>query len=142
MIGARQRQFVERKTEPVPPCVQRAVVQLAEAHDYARDVQAELWQYAVEIESLMVTGAGVEDLQWLVQGGYVEHAREVTRPKDACAPLRRVPRVEFRKEDVLRVDRGGAAVDVCHARADAPATGGLVRPKSSNSLPANNGDVS
>ncbi len=84
MIGARQRQFVERKTEPVPPCVLRAVVQLAEAHDYARDVQAELWQYAVEIESLMVTGAGVEDLQWLVQGGYVEHAREVTRPKDAA----------------------------------------------------------
>ena len=91
MFGARQRQFVERRRERVAPCVQRAVVQLAEAHDYACDVQAELWQYAVEIESLLATGATLDDLACLVQEGQVEHAREVTRPGDAArrfAPAR------------------------------------------------------
>ena len=28
-------------------------MQLAEAHDYARDVQIDPWQFAVEIESLV-----------------------------------------------------------------------------------------
>jgi hypothetical protein len=83
MIGARQRQFVGRQKEPVPPHVQRAVVQLAEAHDYARDVQAEPWQFAVEIESLVAVGAAWDDLHWLVQSGFAKHARETTRPGDS-----------------------------------------------------------
>ena len=82
MIGLRQRQFVGRQEEPVTPCVQRAVVQLAEAHDYARDTEAEPWQFAVEIESLMALGATVGDLNLLVHRGYAEHAREVTRLSD------------------------------------------------------------
>jgi hypothetical protein len=83
MIGARQRQFIDRQDEPVSPRVQRAVVQLAEAHDYAEDVQTGLWEFAVEIESLVGMGIMVADLKWLVQHGYVEHAREVTRHTDA-----------------------------------------------------------
>lgn len=86
MIGARQRQFVEQQVKPVAPCVQRAVVQLAEAHDYAQDAQADPWQFAVEIANLVAVGVTVDDLHQLVQGGYVEHAGEVTRPED---PARR-----------------------------------------------------
>jgi hypothetical protein len=83
MIGARQRHFVERLEELATPCAQRAVVQLAEAHDYARDAQADPWQFAVEVESLVALGATVDDLNRLVHGGFVEHAREVTRLSDA-----------------------------------------------------------
>ena len=63
MIGAKQRHFIERLEEAVPPSVQRAVVQLAEAHDYAQDAEAEPWQFAVEIESLLALGATVDDLE-------------------------------------------------------------------------------
>ena len=93
MIGATERQFVDRQQEAVSPRVQRAVVQLAEAHDYAQDVRAESWQYAVEVESLLAAGAMAADLKRLVQDGYAEHAREVTRPEDASrrfAPSRRL----------------------------------------------------
>ena len=83
MLGARQRYFVERQEEQATPCLQRAVVQLAEAHDYAQDAQAEAWQFAVEIESLVALGATLDDLSQLVHGGHVEYACEVTRPGDA-----------------------------------------------------------
>jgi hypothetical protein len=83
MIGANQRQFVGLHGKCVAPRMQRAVVELAEAHDYALDARAEPWQFAVEIESLLALGATLEDLTWLVQGGYAEHAREVTRCGDS-----------------------------------------------------------
>lgn len=82
MIGGRQRIFVAPRGEWSAPCLQRAVVQLAEAHDYGQDGEVEPWQYAVEIESLFAVGATESDLRWLVEGGYVEHAREVTGPRD------------------------------------------------------------
>ncbi len=82
MIGARQRSFVAPRGEWVAPDLGRAVVQLAEAHDYAQDGAVEPWQYAVEIDSLFAVGATERDLRWLLEGGYVEHAREVTGPKD------------------------------------------------------------
>jgi hypothetical protein len=82
MIGPRQRQFDNRQEVSLPPCMQRAVVQLAEAHDYACDAQADPWQYAVEIESLLELGATGDDLQALVQDGFVVQAREVTRIAD------------------------------------------------------------
>ena len=82
MIGELQRHFLERQGEPVPRRIQRAIVQLAEAHDYARDVQTEPWQFAVEIESLEALGVTAADLNWLVQSRYVEHASDVTRPGD------------------------------------------------------------
>ena len=69
-------------------------MQLAEAHDYALDVQVEPWQFAMEIESLVAQGVTASDLDWLVQGGYAEHAREVTRPGDS-APFRTAARVEL-----------------------------------------------
>jgi hypothetical protein len=82
-MGRNARGAEKHKEEPVAACVQNAVVQLAEAHDYAQDVEAEPWQYAVEIGNLKAVGASDSDLRWLAERGYVEHAREVTRPGDA-----------------------------------------------------------
>ena len=87
--------------------VQRAVVQLAEAHDYAQDLQAEPWQFAVEIESLLALGATVGDLEWLVDGGYVEQAREVTRPEDAERRFARPEGLKFSRRTCFLLTEAG-----------------------------------
>ena len=52
------------------------------AHDYARNASCEPWQFAVEISRLSGLGLTVSDLRWLVEKGYVTHAREVTQHGD------------------------------------------------------------
>jgi hypothetical protein len=49
---------------------------------YAQDLAEDVWQYAVEIDSLRVMGLGSSDIRWLVSKGYIAHALEVTKPHD------------------------------------------------------------
>ena len=51
---------------------------LSEAFEYATDVNADRWDFAVPIEDLKATGCGETDFRWFVKKKYVEHAREVT----------------------------------------------------------------
>ena len=110
MIGPTQRRFARRQERSVPQRANCAVVQLAEAYDYAqKDREGEPWQFAVEMESLLAVGVTIDDLAWLVQGRYIEHAREVTRPEDAWRDVFAGPRVEICAANVLRLDRGRAS---------------------------------
>lgn len=70
MIGERQRRFVELAGQPVAPPIQAAIVRLAEAHDYARNTQCDLWEFAVEMNALTAIGLLCDDLRWLVTNGY------------------------------------------------------------------------
>jgi hypothetical protein len=88
MIGDRQRRFVATAAERIAPQAQAAIVQLAEAHDYARDMQCQQWHFAVEIESLKALGLTSYDLRWLLSRGYIEHAREITAPNDTARKFR------------------------------------------------------
>jgi hypothetical protein len=53
-----------------------------EAHRYAQDVQRDIWQFAVETDTLAAAGLLPNDFRWLVLKGYVDHAREVTGTDD------------------------------------------------------------
>jgi hypothetical protein len=97
MIGEKQRQFIESAGQHVAPHIQAAIVQLAEAHDYARDVRADLWQYAVEIDCLTRFGLTANDLRWLVNNGYAELAHEVTKPDDATRKFQSRQKLIFTK---------------------------------------------
>ena len=46
-----------------------ALARLLEAHDYARDAQHDLWDFAVSIRSLKALGLTTNDLRWLVCKG-------------------------------------------------------------------------
>jgi hypothetical protein len=59
-----------------------ALAQLAHADACARSEECSPWEFAVEIESLLAEGLTTSDLRWLARKGYVEHAYEVTRPRD------------------------------------------------------------
>ncbi len=88
MIGEIQRRIVATAVDRIVPRIQPAIVQLAEAYDYAYDVRADRWQYAVEIEALRRLGLTARDLKWLVNNKYAKHAREVTKPEDRLRKFR------------------------------------------------------
>lgn len=50
---------------------------LLEARDLAEDLDRDLWDFAVEIETLRSGGLRHSDLRWLLCKGYVEQANEV-----------------------------------------------------------------
>ena len=101
MIGERQRRFVGSAGQHVATPIQAAIVRLAEAYDYARDTQCDLWDFAVEIDALMAIGLSLDDLRWLVTSGYVRHGREVTRRSDAARRFRPARNLNFTKRRVL-----------------------------------------
>ena len=103
MIGGQQRRFVSNSLSYFAPPLQAVLVKLAEAHDYARDVECDPWQYAVEIDRLKALGATTSDLLWLIRNGCVEHRKEITRPSDA----EQVPpggNAAFRQAELFRGD--------------------------------------
>lgn len=59
-----------------------AFLTLLEALEYAEDTSSDLWDFAVSIQEFQELGLSDQDLRWLVRKGYVEHAREVTKPGD------------------------------------------------------------
>ena len=75
-----------------------ALAHFAKARDYARDVQCDPWEFAIEIERLVSLGVTTSDLRWLVKKGYIEHACEVTRPNDAARRFERRQNLAFTAE--------------------------------------------
>jgi hypothetical protein len=57
---------------------QTALQILLEAHQYAHDLKCDVWQFAVEIDTLSALGLTNNDLRWLLHQNYVDQAREVT----------------------------------------------------------------
>lgn len=64
------------------PEIQSALLQLAEAWEYARQSTGNVWDYAVEIERLRVLGLSNNELRWLLRQHFVEHAHEITTAAD------------------------------------------------------------
>lgn len=82
----------------LPAPVRAALAQFAKARDYARDVQCDPWEFAIEIARLTSIGVTASDLRWLVKKGYIEHACEITRPGDAARRFQRRPNLAFTGE--------------------------------------------
>jgi hypothetical protein len=63
---------------PLAPRLKAALGVLCHAHDYARDLNANPWDFATEISALRRLELSNSDLRWLVGRGLVEHGIEVT----------------------------------------------------------------
>jgi hypothetical protein len=122
MIGKKQRHFVEPAGQRMTPPIQAAIVRLAEAYDYARDMQCDLWDFAVEIDALTDIGLSVDDLRWLVAGGYVRHGQEATRRSDAARNFRPARDFNFTKKTCFVLTDAGLRLT-----AMAPVGSGLQR---------------
>jgi len=84
MTGERHFRLVDIVATDLAPEIQVALAQLVKAYDYAREVQSDPWEFAVEMERLTSLGLTMTDLRWLVKKGYIEHAPEITNPGDAA----------------------------------------------------------
>jgi hypothetical protein len=62
--------------------MKEAMGELAVAHEYARNLDCDPWQFAVEISRMKDLGLTASDLRWLSAKGFVSYAREVTEPGD------------------------------------------------------------
>ncbi len=122
MIGERQRRFVGSAGQHVSPPIQTAIVHLAEAYDYARDTQCDLWDFAVEIDTLTTIGLSLDDVRWLVTGGYVRHGREVTGRSDAARRFRPARDLSFTKTTCFVLTDAGLQLTTAE-----PAGSGLKR---------------
>lgn len=61
----------------------RVWASLLDAHDFAADRSLDRWDFAVRLGELCQFGVEESELRWLVSGGYVRHAKEVTGDTDA-----------------------------------------------------------
>jgi hypothetical protein len=51
---------------------------LMEARQYAAEVERDIWDFAVEIDTLRQAGCTNSEFRWFVCKGYVDHAKETT----------------------------------------------------------------
>lgn len=73
----------------LPSHFRRGLFLLAQAHEYAAELQRDVWDFAVELSSLREAGLTNSDLRWLVCKEYVEPGHEVTPGESAGREFRR-----------------------------------------------------
>lgn len=74
-----------REASPSGPVVamllqrgREALCLLLEAYRYAEEAQRDVWDFAVEIDTLRQTGCTNSEFRWLICRGYLDHALETT----------------------------------------------------------------
>jgi hypothetical protein len=72
------RRATERASTSARVC--SALTLLLESHEYAEDLAADLWDFAVELTAMRALGLTNSDFRWLIGKELVNHAREVTLP--------------------------------------------------------------
>ena len=79
----------------LPAEVQKALTHLLRAHEFALDVQLDIWQFAEPLRNLAAMGVQEPALRWLVVKGYADHAHELTTFSEANRRFRPSPNVSF-----------------------------------------------
>jgi hypothetical protein len=87
--------------DDVPPRtmaqIRMALAELTEAAEYARKLQIDSWQLAIEIRCLRRLGLTHGDLRWLISRGLIEHRLERTRAVDPHRAFRCAFNLAFTK---------------------------------------------
>ena len=97
-----------RRTE-VRPHLSEALALLLQAHDYAQELNQDVWEMAVEINVLRETRLTNSDLRWLIGMGYVDHAVETTGPTDRVRQFRRTMLVSVNEATCVILTTSGVA---------------------------------
>lgn len=94
----------------LPPRMERGLISLLEARDYARDLQTSIWDFAVELATLRELQLTKSDLRWMLGRNLVEQAIEVTLMGDAERSFRQPMRPLFSKRACFVLTPAGAAM--------------------------------
>ena len=87
--------------------VQQALTHLYRAHEFALDVQLNVWQFAEPLRNLAAMGVQEPALRWLVVKGYAEHAHELTTFSEADRRFRPSPNVSFTPKTCFVITEAG-----------------------------------
>ena len=68
----------EQSAPPVDDYLRAGLALLWQAHQYALDAGADVWDFALERESLYAAKLTISDLRWLVAKGFAEHGQETS----------------------------------------------------------------
>lgn len=92
------------------PALQEALFQLHTAMILARDANCDAWEFAMEIDSLRRLNATCTQLRWLVCKGYIEHARETTKPDSANRTFESANALSFGSTSCFVLSEAGVLV--------------------------------
>jgi hypothetical protein len=92
----------------LPGEAQKALTHLHRAHEFALDIQIDLWQFAEPLRNLAEMGVPEHALRWLVVKGYAEHAHELTTFLEADRRFRPCPNVSFGPKTCFVITEAGA----------------------------------
>ncbi len=95
--------------ERLPAAFQPVLQLLLRATQYADDTGRDRWDFAVELSSLLTTGAGHSELRWLACKGYIAHAVETTLPGDSTRCFRPAGELQFPTSTCFVLTDAGAA---------------------------------
>ena len=103
----------------VQPHHREALALLLQAHDYALELDHDVWDFSVEISVLRAAKLTNSDLRWLAAKGFIEHALETTGPDDPVRQFRRTALLTFSDATCAVLTEIGVTVarEVCAADA-------------------------
>ena len=94
-------------SDPDTMPIQAVLTHLTKAVGYARDVQCDPWEFAVELERLLELGATTSQLRWMVKKGLIEHVCEVTEPEDPARRFRHPQNLAFSEKSCFCLGKAG-----------------------------------
>jgi hypothetical protein len=106
--GSQRSSILERAEKRLPARIWAALSILLEDFHYARDLDANLWDFATEIGSLRRLNLSNGDLRWLVRRGLMEHGVEVTLGGDAQRSFQHPLRLMLSKRTCFVLSPAGA----------------------------------
>ena len=91
--------------DPIDEAFLAGIELLEQAYLRARDVDAELWEFALEIDFLYQAGMTISDLRWLVAKGFVLHGQDMFHlwRRAPFVPSQR--RAQFCRNELFLADR-------------------------------------
>ena len=93
----------------LPARVQEALAVLSDAYQYAKDLDLDTWDFAVELPTLQPLGLTNSDCRWLIARGWVECGFELTLAGDERRSFRRSANLKLSKRSCLVLTDAGAS---------------------------------
>ena len=102
--------FGRQAAPPIDDHFRAGLALLWQAHRYAQDAGADVWDFALEIARLYESGLTISDLRWLVAKGFAEHGQETSFYGDAHRSFRPSRGLNFVSTSCLILTPRGARV--------------------------------
>lgn len=104
------RSILPAPVSHVPARIEGALSMLVEAFEYAHDLDASPWEFAIEIAALRELKVTSSDLRWLVGRELVEHGVEVTVGDQAHRSFQHPERLLLSRRTCFVLTEAGAAL--------------------------------